>query len=317
MNELIFHNYPNSPFSEKIRLIFGFKQLTWRSVTIPVIMPKPDLVALTGGYRRTPVLQIGADIYCDTALIAEVIERIRPAPTLYPAAQDGLARTLAQWADSSLFWSAIGYAFQPAGMAAMFGHLPPQALQAFAADRAVLRGNAARLAVPEATAQLNEFIRRIDNMLSSGAPFLLGAQATIADFSVYHGLWYVRRVSAVAGIFESVPRLTQWMDRMGAFGHHEPVAMSGDEAVSVAHAATPAADMGSGSAAAFVDLHGAAFGDVVTVMPGDYGLDPVQGRLVVSTADEFAIEREDARAGTVVVHFPRLGFQMKKSEEAA
>ena len=29
-------------------------------------MPKPNLTALTGGYRKTPVLQIGADIYCNS-----------------------------------------------------------------------------------------------------------------------------------------------------------------------------------------------------------------------------------------------------------
>ena len=70
MNDLILHHYTTSPFSEKIRLILGFKQLAWKSVLIPSIMPKPDVVALTGGYRKTPFLQVGADIYCDTALIA-------------------------------------------------------------------------------------------------------------------------------------------------------------------------------------------------------------------------------------------------------
>lgn len=313
MHELIFHHYPNSPFAEKIRLIFGFKNLAWRSVTIPVIMPKPDLMALTGGYRRTPVLQIGADVYCDTALIADVLERLQPKPTLYPQSNEGVARTLAQWADSSLFWSAIGYAFQPAGAAAMFAHLPPEAMQAFAADRAILRGKSARLAVPEATAQLSEFLRRIDNMLSAGAPFLLGAQTTIADFSVYHGLWYVRRVSVVAAIFDTLPRVLQWMDRMAAFGHHQHQDMTGEAAVALARASTPSADRDGG----FVDLHGVALGDTVTVMPTDYGLDPVEGRLVASTRDELAVQRDDARAGTVVVHFPRVGFQLKKSEETA
>ena len=81
-----------SPFAEKIRLIFGFKNLHWSSVLIPNIMPKPDLTALTGGYRKTPVLQIGADIYCDTALIADVLEEHSPHPTLYPA---GIAGALA------------------------------------------------------------------------------------------------------------------------------------------------------------------------------------------------------------------------------
>ena len=76
MSDLILHHYPMSPFSEKVRLILGHKQLAWKSVLIPSVMPKPDVVALTGGYRRTPFLQIGADIYCDTALIARrLVER--------------------------------------------------------------------------------------------------------------------------------------------------------------------------------------------------------------------------------------------------
>ncbi|RZI55153.1 MAG: glutathione S-transferase family protein, partial [Pseudomonas sp.] len=70
MSELILHHYPTSLFAEKARLMLGFKGLSWRSVNIPSIMPKPDLMPLTGGYRKTPVLQVGADIYCDTALIA-------------------------------------------------------------------------------------------------------------------------------------------------------------------------------------------------------------------------------------------------------
>jgi hypothetical protein len=68
MSELILHHYPTSPFAEKARLLLGFKGLSWRSVHISPVMPKPDLTALTGGYRKTPVLQIGADIYCDTSL---------------------------------------------------------------------------------------------------------------------------------------------------------------------------------------------------------------------------------------------------------
>jgi Glutathione S-transferase, N-terminal domain len=42
-------------------------------------MPKPDLTALTGGYRKTPVLQIGADIYCDSQLIMRELERRYPS----------------------------------------------------------------------------------------------------------------------------------------------------------------------------------------------------------------------------------------------
>ena len=65
-------------------------------------MPKPDVVALTGGYRRTPFMQIGADVYCDSALMCRVIDRLAPEPPLYPAATRGLAEIVAQWADSAL-----------------------------------------------------------------------------------------------------------------------------------------------------------------------------------------------------------------------
>ena len=123
MPDLILHHYPSSPFSEKIRKVLGYKKLAWKSVIIPRIMPKPDVVALTGGYRRTPLLQIGADIYCDTALICDVLERHQPVPGLYPQGSTGAVRILAQWADSTLFWAAMGYCFSPAGAAFMSGSL--------------------------------------------------------------------------------------------------------------------------------------------------------------------------------------------------
>jgi hypothetical protein len=88
---LILHHYPTSPFSEKVRLVLGFKQLAWKSVIIPSVMPKPDVVALTGGYRKTPFLQVGADIYCDTALICDVLEHMQPEPALYPPHLKGVS----------------------------------------------------------------------------------------------------------------------------------------------------------------------------------------------------------------------------------
>ena len=81
-DELILHHYETSPFSEKVRVVMGMKGLPWRSVLIPNMMPKPDLLPLTGGYRRTPVMQIGADVYCDTQVILAEIERRAPMPAM-------------------------------------------------------------------------------------------------------------------------------------------------------------------------------------------------------------------------------------------
>ena len=305
---LILHHYPTSPFAEKIRSILGYKNLEWTSVVIPIIMPKPDLVALTGGYRRTPVLQIGADIYCDTSLIADVLERIAPAPTLFPNESVGLARIVAQWADSTLFWTAIPHALQPAGAAQMFAGMAPDTLQKFSADRAAFRGNAPRMRQPENTAALRLYLRRFEAMLLDGRVWLLGSAASIADFSVYHCLGFVRRLSAVAAILDEFPHVMAWHERMKQHSREAKDDMTGEAAIAVAHGATPVrADDDT-----WVDFHGAERGDRVSVAPIDTGIDPVEGELVLSARDEVAIRRVDERAGEVVVHFPRIGFEMRK-----
>ena len=99
MTELILHHYDFSNYSEKIRLALGFKSLAWRSVIIPPIAPKPDLAPLTGGYRRTPVLQVGADIFCDTSLIARELERRFPTPTLFPSDLAAISDAITYWAE--------------------------------------------------------------------------------------------------------------------------------------------------------------------------------------------------------------------------
>src|SRR5438477_5655813 len=106
-HEIILHHYWTSPFSEKIRLVFGLKKLAWRSVEIPNMMPKPDLMPLTGGYRKTPVMQIGADILCDTQIILRELDRRFPSPSLFPYGR-GLPYVLAFCSDRLFFLPTVG-----------------------------------------------------------------------------------------------------------------------------------------------------------------------------------------------------------------
>src|SRR5579864_3080725 len=110
MTDIILHHYEISPYSEKVRIGLGLKGLAWASVEMPIIMPKPDLTALTGGYRKAPVLQIGADIYCDSQLIMRELERRYPTPSFYPAGH-GAADALAWWAEKTTFSPAAGILF--------------------------------------------------------------------------------------------------------------------------------------------------------------------------------------------------------------
>jgi glutathione S-transferase len=308
MSQLILHHYPTSPFAEKIRLILGYKKLAWQSVVIPTIMPKPDLTALTGGYRRTPVLQIGADIYCDTALIADVLEKIAPSPSLYPSPVNGASRIVAQWADSQVFPAAMAYNFQPAGIAQVFAGVPEEAVQAFVADRAAMRGSAPRMAIGEGTSTYKSQLRRLSDMLTE-QPYLMGTMPTIADFAAYHPLWFtVERTPSLAGILEPTPLLKDWMVRMNSIGHGIHEKMKPSQAVDVAKQASPE-DVSHWN---FVDEHGIALGSEVTITADNFGLEPTPGILVAATKTRLTLRREDERAGTVHVHFPRNGFILKK-----
>ncbi|MBU6503877.1 MAG: glutathione S-transferase family protein [Burkholderiales bacterium] len=312
MSDLILHHYPTSPFSEKVRLILGYKKLAWKSVVVPPIMPKPDVVALTGGYRKTPFLQIGADIYCDTALICDILEHRQPTPTLYPAHNKGLARVLAQWADSTLFWTAMAYNFSPAGAAQVFPGATPESMKAFAEDRAKMRVAVPRMPPPDAAAACKSYLRRLANMLEE-QPFLLGAAPCIADFAAYHPLWFTRhRTPAMAGILSATPGVLAWMDRMAALGHHDEQAFSAVDAIALAAASTPAPLKEE----PFQDEHGMALGSQVTVFSDSFGPEPTQGELIAATRMHYTLRRSDERAGTVHVHFPRIGYILKKAATA-
>jgi glutathione S-transferase len=313
MKDIYFHHYPTSPFAEKIRAIMGYKNLAWKSVFQPMIMPKPDLQALTGGYRRIPVLQIGNQIVCDTMLICDVLEHLSPEKPLYPTGLKGAARTVAQWADSMLFPVAMAYNFQPAGAQHVFKDAPPEALKAFAADRQAMRGGAPRMNPADAAASYKSYLRRISSMLD-GQNFLLGNQPSVADFAVYHPLWFTRRiVPPIAGVLDATPAVLAWMDRIAAFEQGEPSKSNTTESIAACTESMPASEL-FGTENTFQDEHGIPLGSDVTITAESFGLEATPGQLVAATRTRYTLRRVDERAGEVFVHFPRIGFILKKAD---
>eukprot|EP01034_Spumella_vulgaris_P004578 gene4578-5852_t len=217
MTDMILHHYPNSPFSEKVRIAFGVKQAAWKSVVIPNILPKPDLMPLTGGYRRTPVLQDGADVWCDTKLIAHELERRSLAPTFYPAKTAGAAEAIAWWAEQQFMRPTALYV---SGINA--DHMP----EGLHADRAKLHGlpmpsiEAVRKAAYRNLQLVRPQVKWIADMLADGRPYLLGDTPCIADFATYHVVWFFRgRHIDCREVLNAYPRLLAWRDRMAAIGH--------------------------------------------------------------------------------------------------
>jgi len=301
MPDILFHQYDSSPFSEKVRVCLGIKQLAWTAIDQPLIMPKPELVALTGGYRRIPVMQIGADIYCDSQLIVRELERRFPEPSLFPQDDHGLAQANAMWSDRTLFQAAV---------AIIFGGLGDKVPAAFIDDRAALSGRpfdpaAMQAAVPHMKAQLRAHIALLSDQLADGRRFLTGDRAGLADANGYYNLWFIRSgFPPAASLFESLPHVPEWLERVKAIGHGERSEASREEALDIARASEPIAGTVAPQDA---ELEGKR----VTIAADDYGRDAVNGVLVGSSEHHVAIRREDPQAGQVVVHFPRIGFSVQ------
>lgn len=311
--QLILHHYDFSSFSEKVRLVLGIKEIPWRSVTIPSTLPKPDYLPLTAGYRRAPSLQVGADIYCDSARIIAELEQRFPEPSIYPGpdreAQRGFIAALERWTDSILLRTTINYisALHPEA---------PRFTPEFLADRAELLGKSRpglgrglETAAKNLT-QLRPQLKWIGDMLSDGRRFLLGTDFALADCVVYHALWIMdqlayERVAMIPG------PIREWMDRVAARGHGPATPMSALEALKIAADSQPLRALPSES------LEGdPAIGTEVTITPTDTGrANSATGTLAYIDSTRVGLLHRNDRVGEVAVHFPRFAYRIRSLTE--
>ena len=288
---LILHHHDPSPFAEKIRLAFGIKQLAWTSVLIPMAMPKPDLVALTGGYRGTPVLQVGADIYCDSRLIIAEIERRFPkAPLLRsgPLVNFGMQ----QWSDDALFPPGAALAMHENAAAMPDGLLAERSCYFTNLDFGRFEEDA-----PYFRAQLAAHGDLIERQLADGREYLLGDAPEWADIGAYFPLWMLGgHVASGPAILAGKPMLALWHARLAAHGTGDRSEISGSEAIAVARAA---------------DLPAAPPGKQVRVFPVAHPETAVSGTLASEDHREIIVRRSDELGSEVAVHFPRIGYRIE------
>jgi len=297
MSDLILHHYDLSPYSEKVRLIFGLKDLAWRSVLIPMVMPKPDYTELTGGYRRTPMLQIGADVYCDSKMCAQVLERLHPQPSLFPDGDAATVWGLARWAETSFMMGVLVFF----GEGGLFD-------EEFIADRKKMAPGLdvekVKKIVPAKLLQLTQNLQRLEEQLADGRAYLLGSKPCLADLAAFHATSFMKAHPKTAAVLSPLAHLNGWLERVAAIGHAERKEIDAADAIAIAHDATPVPF--EGEPAPLPD--GLAYGAPVMVMPEEVGSGPVAGELVPSDVHEIAIRRTSERAGELVVHFPREDY---------
>jgi glutathione S-transferase len=301
MSEIILHHYDTSPFSEKVRLMFGVKGLGWRSVIQPVIMPKPDLIPLTGGYRRIPVMQIGADVYCDSQVILAEIEARYPDPPVVRGADWAVNL----WADRLWFQAAV---------AVIFAEMGDTVPKEFADDREKLSGRpfdvaAMKAAAPVMRAQWRAYAGWLEGGLSS-TPYLGGQTPSLADVAAWMNVWWLSRAAPRVAdqLLAGLDRTRAWRDRVRAIGHGRRSEMTPAEALEAARTSEPSPSTGVDAN----DLSGLRLGDAVDVRADDYGRDPIAGALVALNCDRVTVARSGDGVGAVHVHFPRVGYLVTK-----
>jgi glutathione S-transferase len=300
MPQVILHQYDSSPFSEKVRICLGIKDLAWSAVDQPVIMPKPDLVPLTGGYRRIPVMQIGADIYCDSQLIARELDRRFPQRHLYPPGSEALVNAIEQWCDKALFQSAV---------LAIFGSIGDSVDPAFIKDREALSGQpfnvaAMKALAPFAVTQIKAHAALLAQQFGDGCTFLAGTDPSLADAAAYYNFWFVRSFSpGIADRFDDLTGFDDWYGRVTAIGHGRRESMTPAEAIETAATAQPGE---TGMLPADADLRGRT----ISLAATDYGRDPIIGTFAGSTQYSLTVARNDPDIGQVNVHVPRLGYSV-------
>jgi glutathione S-transferase len=308
MPEVILHHYPQSPVSEKVRVVLGIKGLDWHSVQIPRLPPKPDLMPLTGGYRLTPVMQVGADIYCDSQCIIRELERRYPEPTLFPGGAAGMIWGVSRWTDGPLFTTAIALVFADAG-----DPMPAE----FAADRGMLYFGAdydmaaIQAKLPEILASLRAQLGWMEARVATGRTYILGAAPGLPDALCYYLVWFIRgRYSKGPEFLAQFPNLCAWEARVQAIGHGNPSDLESSAALDIAKGAEPETP----EAVDAEDPLGLALGDTVKVLPEAMeGVPAVAGRLRALDAQSVVLDREDQRVGLVSVHFPRVGYRVLRA----
>ncbi len=305
MTDIILHHYPQSPVAEKVRKALGVKGLDWRSVEVSRLPPRPDLMPLTGGYRRVPVMQIGADIYCDSQCILRELERRHPRPSFFPSGNEGLAWAFSRWTDGELMNWAVRLV-----LGAGAENLPPD----FARDRARLYFGPDQTAadftalVPHIVAQLRAAFQWIEMTLAGERAFLIGAAPALEDVLIHYLVWFLRgRWAGGPEFLARFPALTAWEDRMAAIGHGQARDMTASDALHIARDSTPA----EAASADPDDAQGLAPGMTVAIAPDvDGGESPVEGHLHGVSAHGISLLRDDPAAGRICLHFPRAGYRI-------
>ncbi|KAJ0413776.1 hypothetical protein BJY00DRAFT_54100 [Aspergillus carlsbadensis] len=323
---VLFH-YPHSPFSYRVLSYLALRGIPYDQCIQPQILPRPDLARLGIRYRRIPLLSIGRDVYLDSPMILQRLERLEAGKPSFASQatpeQQGLERLLASYALDTDFFMNVVKVLLPT--------TPLIRSEAFLKDRADMAGGGPSMNFahvlqatrPDAIVAVKNAIEFLETtLLADGRDWLAKTEAPgLADIETVWPLsWLFSTPGAVPEEHISpqlFPKVFAWVQRfqkaVAAARKTLPkiTTLSGEQ---VAELLAKAASDHTADAIEendpLVQANRFHKGQMVQVWPTDSGSrHKTVGKLVGLTSKEITIETTEGEV-VVRVHAPRKGFRV-------
>ena len=199
MSNLTLLGFPRSTFIQIVGLVLTHKDLPYTFRDLEPDMGSPVHLALHP-FDRVPILQHGDFVLYETSAIVAYLEELFPTPSLEPDTPQGRAR-MHQWI------SAVNSYYYPY-MIYHVGH-----------ERNVFP----RLGIPSdekvvahALPKIEVGLQVMERQLSHAQGFLLGGEATLADYYLLPSTYSFGRTPEGKTMYASFPVVQAWRERMEA-----------------------------------------------------------------------------------------------------
>lgn len=280
--------------------MLAYSKTPWCSAISPPMPPRPIVDPLVGGYRRIPVAQLGADLFCDTRIISSEIAEIATKPQLEFAncsctEQDFIGKIGAE------YFMAIVQTAKPSSVLRMLvTRYWPWQILSLMRDRAGVAKTSAlpRVKREEQINRADEFKRQLAKLLENST-YLFGEQPSLGDFAAYHLIWFAD-LTRPGSFANDEPKVTAWQNRLANLGHGEQTKISKKQAFAAAENNTPRA--------VTIENTSSLAGKTVAIGPTDYAMDTISGVLIAADKDRFILARETTKFGQIHVHLPNDGY---------
>jgi glutathione S-transferase len=197
MSDPIVYGFPRSTYVNIVRLILTHKDVTYTFHDLEPVMGRPEHLALHP-FNRVPILRHGDFTVYETSAIASYVDQAFPGPRLTP--QDVRVRArMNQWV------SAVNSYYYPY----MIYHVTHERLVfpelGIASDEKV---------VAHASPKVELALGVMERELTHGQEFLLGSEATLADFFMLPSTFAFGLTEEGRTMYPKFPAFCRWRERM-------------------------------------------------------------------------------------------------------